>query len=413
MILHNSLNSQQQQHTAGAQSIGFDYQFYYFMFLALDLKLGQKIGFEVKDDIHIDKEDGNSILFQSKHTILKTANGTPQNLTTLDVDLWKTLSNWSVFITADTTTGFLDKHSFVLVTNKSENNNDFISSLNQFKADQDIDNILTKINELKSKTQDNTLKEYFKNVTSLGKRRLKIFFTKLTVETEVDEIIQKIKNRILENIRQENLVDAIFDSLCSNLQIAKYTDIKDRNKFEISCEDFNKKFGKCFKVATELRPLPKRDFPILLPENLENQAFIKQLLDIGDIQSGSDDIRNFTTQMLKFLNHFTYWSEEENFILLTDAEDFKNNSIRIWTNEFRSKYRQITNQINSGKAINDLEDDIKQLGAELVDFIRRQDLSINGYSPLGIEFSNGHYYALSDNLEIGWHFDWKNKYKKE
>lgn len=413
MILDSSLNSELQQRTAGAQALGFDYQFYYFMFLALNLKLGQKIGFEVKDDIHIDKEDGNSILFQSKHTVLKTVNGTAQNLTTLDVDLWKTLSNWSTFINTDTTTDFLDKHSFILVTNKSDNNNDFISSLNQFKTDKQIDNMLTKINELKNKTQDNTLKQYFKNVASLGKLRLKKFFMKLTVETEVDEIIQKIKNRILENIRQENLVDSIFDSLCSNLQIAKYTDIKDRNKFEISCEDFNKKFGKCFKVATELKPLPKRDFPILLPENLENQAFIKQLLDIGEIETESDDIRNFTTQMLKFINHFTYWSEEENFILLTDIEDFKNNSIQIWKNEFRSKYRQITNQISSGKAIDDLEDDIKLLGIELVDFIRQQDLSINGYSPLGIEFSNGHYYVLSDNLEIGWHFDWKNKYKKE
>jgi hypothetical protein len=97
----NKVQTIQEQHTAGAQSIGFDYQFYYFMFLALDLKMGQKIGFEVKDDIHIDKEDETTILFQAKHSILKSSSGTIKNLTTLDSDLWKTLNNWADMIKAN------------------------------------------------------------------------------------------------------------------------------------------------------------------------------------------------------------------------------------------------------------------------------------------------------------------------
>lgn len=34
----------QNKHTAGAQAIAFDYQFYYFMCLLLDLKHGDKVG---------------------------------------------------------------------------------------------------------------------------------------------------------------------------------------------------------------------------------------------------------------------------------------------------------------------------------------------------------------------------------
>ncbi|MDQ0477472.1 ABC-three component system protein [Chryseobacterium sp. MDT2-18] len=403
----------QEQHTAGPQAIGFDYQFYYFMFLALDLKFGQKIGFEVKDDVHIDKEDGTTILYQAKHTILKNAKGNPQNLTDLDTDLWKTLSNWVDFVNADKSSDFLKKHTFILVTNKSESNNDFIASLNTFKADNNFDNIKSKIKELETKTKDETLKGYLKKVAKLSKSKLELFLKKLSIETGEDEIIDKIKNRILEKYYQENLVEPIFEKFSSELNLSKYLDIKAGGKFEISGDDFGKRFGKCFKVATEIRPLPKREFPVLLPDNLESQIFIKQLLDIGEIQTGSNDIRNYTTQMLKFLNHFTYWSEEENFILLTDIEEFKNNSIQIWITEFKAKYRQIERQINNGSAIEDLEDDIKNLGVDLVDCIRKQDLSIPGFSALGIEFSNGHYYALSDKLEIGWHFDWGNKYKKE
>lgn len=403
----------QEQHTAGPQAIGFDYQFYYFMLLALDLKFGQKIGFEVKDDVHIDKEDGTTVLYQAKHTIIKNTKGNPQNLTDLDADLWKTLSNWVDFINADKSSDFLNKHTFILVTNKSESNNDFIASLNTFKADNDFEKVKLKIDELASKTQDETLKKYFKKVTKLSKSKLGLFLNKLTIETGEDEIIDKIKKRILEKYYQENLVEPIFNNFSSELNLSKYLDIKANGKFEISGDEFGKRFGKCFKVATEIRPLPKREFPVLLPDDLESQIFIKQLLDIGEVQTGSNDIRNYTTQMLKFLNHFTYWSEEEHFILLTDIEEFKNNSIQIWINEFKAKYRQIERQINNGSAIEDLEDDIKNLGVDLVDYIRKQDLSIPGFSALGIEFSNGHYYALSDKLEIGWHFDWGNKYKKE
>lgn len=404
----------QDQHTAGPQNIGFDYQFYLFMYLILELKLGQKIGYEAKDDIHIDKTDGSTTLFQAKHTIQKQSDGMSQNLTDLDIDLWKTLSNWADFIKADKEKhDFLEKHSFILVTNKNENNNNFITTLSQFKTDNNIDSVLSILNELKNKTQDKTLTKYIKNVISLRKRKLKRFLLKLSIETNTDEIIQKIKNRIFEKNYQANLVDPIFESLSSNLNETKYLEIKNGQRFELSCEDFSKKFGKCFKVASEIKPLPKRRFDILLPDNLEDQIFIKQLLDIGEVQSGSNYILDYTTQMLIFLRHFTYWSDEENFILLTDVEEFKKNSIQIWTNEFKSKYRQIENQINSGVSLVQLEDKIRILGLDLVDYIRKQDLSIPGFSSLGIEFSNGHYYALSDNLSIGWHFDWKNKYKKE
>jgi hypothetical protein len=408
------MNTIQDQHTAGPIAIGFDYQFYYFMYLAIALKQGQKIGFEVKDDVHIDEQDGTTILYQTKHTIVKNTQGTLQNLTTLDIDLWKTLSNWVDFINADgTSSTFLNENSFILVTNKSENNNDFITALTLFKSDNDIDKIVLKINELENKTQDETLKKYLKKVSKLSKSKMRLFLKKLVIETDNDGIIEKIKNRLLEKYYQADLVDPIFESLSANLNMAKYLDIKDRKSFEISSEDFAKRFGKCFKVATEIKPLPRREFPVLLPDDLENQFFIKQLLDIGEIQAGSNYIRDYTMQMLKFLNHFTYWSEEENFILLTDIEEFKNNSIQIWINEFKAKYRQVERQINAGSAIEDLEDEVKNLAIDLVDYIRKQDLSIPGFSALGVEFSNGHYYALSDKLEIGWHFDWGNKYKKE
>ena len=401
----------EEQHTAGAQAIGFDYQFYYFMLLSLGLTQGQKIGFEVKDDVHIDKEDGTTILFQAKHTVLKNAIGTTQNLTTLDNDLWKTLNNWSDFI-KNSDNDYLDKHSFVLVTNKNDKNNDFINVLAQYKIDKEIGKIIEKLNELKSNTKDESIQSYITNIISLGRRKLGLFLTKLSIETGTDEIIEKVKSKIQERCLQDRFVLPIFENLSSNFLETKYKEIKEQKKFEISFDDFKNKFGKCFQIAFQEKSLPKREMPVLLPVNLEDQIFIKQLIDICEIQRGSNDIEKYTTQMLKALNHFSFWVDE-NYVLPTDMDDLKNNSVLIWANEFKVKYRQIERKINSGVMAVDLEDDIKDLGIELVEYLRKQDLSIPSYPPIGIEFSNGHFYALSDKLEIGWHFDWKNKYKVE
>lgn len=401
----------QEQHTAGAQAIGFDYQFYYFMLLALELRHGQKVGFEVKDDVHIDNADGTTTLLQTKHSVLTSNNGAIQNLTTLDSDLWKTLSNWADFIKKGKG-NFLDKNSFVLATNKNENNNVFIGSLSNFKTDKNIDTVLKKLNDLKEKTKDTTIQKYIENLVSLDKTKLSSFLSKISIETGIDEIVKRIKNKLLELYRENHIVETIYDSLYSNLQLSKYLEIKSGQKFEITFDDFNKKFGKCFKVSTGVQKLPTRNFPILLPENPEEQIFIKQLLDVGEIQSGSQDVIKYTTLMLKFLRHYTYWSDEENFILFSEAEDFKRDSISRWDNEFKAKYREIKRKIDSGTSLESLESEIKNLSIELVENIRRLDLSIGDYLPLGVDFTNGHYYLLSNNLEIGWHFDWQNKYKK-
>ena len=72
-----------------------------------------------------------------------------------------------------------------------------------------------------------------------------------------------MKNKILERCLQDKFVEPIFEKLSSNFQEAKYTDIKDRKKFEISFNDFKNKFGKCFQIAFQEKSLPKREMPIL------------------------------------------------------------------------------------------------------------------------------------------------------
>jgi hypothetical protein len=401
----SKLTELQEKHTAGPQVAGFDYQFFYFMLIALELKPGEKVGFEVKEDVHIEKQDGTTVLFQTKHTIATGTDGTA-NLTTLDSDLWKTLSNWADMIKADAV--ILTTYWFKLVTNKSEGTNKFIDLLSELKHNDKAD-ILERLREINASTVDTTLKKYIKNVLSLGIRKIKIFFSKLSIETNVDDVIITIKRKIFERTYNSDIVDTIFESLSSNMGIAKYTDIRDRKKFEITFEEFVKKFGKCFTPAFEKKPLPARRFPIHLPDNIEEQLFIKQLIDIGELPSGSKDAIDYTSQMLQSLQYISYLSED-NIMLPTDIEDFQEESILRWRNHFKEKYREIKKKLSAGASADELNDEIKTLAISLVDFIRRENLTIDGRA-LGIGLSNGHYYALSNTPMIGWHLDWENKYK--
>lgn len=80
--------------SAADKSIGFDYQYYYFLDRLLNLKSGESVGLEMLDDVHVSSTASLQLLFQLKHTTALAANGMPVNLASLDDDLWKTMSNW-------------------------------------------------------------------------------------------------------------------------------------------------------------------------------------------------------------------------------------------------------------------------------------------------------------------------------
>lgn len=70
--------------SAADTSIGFEYQYSYYLDRLINLKTGQSVGLEVRDDVHSDLQDGSCILVQLKHTVRTNAAGNPVALTELD-----------------------------------------------------------------------------------------------------------------------------------------------------------------------------------------------------------------------------------------------------------------------------------------------------------------------------------------
>lgn len=166
---------------AGNKSIGFDYQFYYFFYLLLGLRHGEAVGLESKDDVHVDFSDGRQQLIQTKHTVQKNSTGEAITLTTLDSDLWKTLSNWTAEIERSNDVNiFLEKTEFLLVTNKTLRTNKTLNKMSELRNGSITPTYFKNfLKTLSADTQYGPIKEYISNFAKLPVGNLKSFVKNL------------------------------------------------------------------------------------------------------------------------------------------------------------------------------------------------------------------------------------------
>lgn len=403
----NRIREKQDEVSADTKIAGTDYQFLYFLKYLLELKPGEEVGFEVEDDIHVKKKDGKVILIQVKHTVQKNSNDEPKNLTDKSIDLWKTISNWVdlLYVEGLDQKEFLEKYSFILVTNKSVE----LSSLPYFftKKDSDIKN---KINEIYKKTDSELIKKYINKLLNLKDEIFYGFIEKLRIDYGKDDVC----NEILESIRYrligaEEHIDETFERLLGKLNKDKYLIIKDKEKLSISYEDFTQVYKYCFVRGGLDRKLPKRKIEYEFPENLEEQIFIKQLIDIGDVYRNSIDIQKYTTLMLTFHNRILDWLKNQD-ILPLEFDRIKDVSIDKWSDEFKYKYRDIAKKIKAGGILDDLNEEINDLALDILYELRKFHIKIDNIELFDKDLSNGCYYFLTNKSLLGWHYSWKDKY---
>jgi hypothetical protein len=395
-----SNKTHEDQTSAADKSIGFEYQYYYFLYRVLKMCRRESVGLEVKDDVHTDLSCNRQILIQLKHTIQKKADGTPKNLTTYDSDLWKTLSNWSKVI-ADKNAGrvtenshldFISKTDFMLVTNKSET-----KSCRFFDVLENPANARTELQSLKVGTIDEDIQDYIQDVLSLSDFALIAFLHHIHMELEIDDVIGRCKDAIIEKQIHEKRVDQVFRDLDSQIRQDNYMTIRNLDKIIISFEEFNLKYRRFFDKARSADLIIDR-YHDPLPTKLTDQKFILQLLDIGEIQPDSiEEMAQFTSYMLTVKKNLLNW-EINGDLTGAEVKEFNNEAKLRWQNKFHA-----TNRNPDKKAPN-------VLAFEVLDEMRKEKLCIDTQQ-MGTEFSNGEYYLLSDIPEIGWHQNWEEKHK--
>ncbi|MDW5290914.1 hypothetical protein [Formosa sp. PL04] len=390
---------------AETKSIGFEFQYYFFLWKLLTLNKGESVGLEVKDDVHTEIENDINIFYQVKHSVQKNKKGDIKNMTASDIDLWKTLYNWTKVISDEnddrkeikSQLKFVHKSHFVMRSNKNyDSKNQIIDNIEKLQNKRiTISDFIKKINEFKENSKDDKLKSYIEEFLLLDMDVLNQYVLKISFELGEDEIFKNCKDAIETKLISKDKIDDVFSKIDSKIREDNFITIKTGNKIQINFDDFYKKYRKYFNNARSER-LQVVPLTIDLPDKLENQIFIKQLLEINDINIDEIDLMaKFTRFKLKLENNIAKWYTEGE-ITIEEIKHYRDEAELKWSNKFRA----LTNK-------SDFNDDSS---LDIINYLREENLKIDGQE-LGTELSNGEFYYLSDIPQIGWKKDWE-KHKK-
>ena len=393
---------------------GFDYQFLYFINRLL--KMADKrddVSYEKYDDVSMSSEEG-LVYFQLKHTI-GGRNQKTVNLSLRDYDLWKTLAVW-IDITnkqdEDKRIDFLESNSFVLVTNKNPVNNPFWMELQKYqKGEMSFD----ELKKFYTKVYDETGESKRKEVNGQKGKTTKGYIKCLIDFDYADQLLKSmsicfepdLKSEILEslelnkNIPLKNVEEA-YQELLGMIRDKYYSDQKD----SYTREEFSKVFDRICQKYRERKFTFKRNTMTKLPPHLEDQVFIKQLMDVEDISLEDDPlIVEYTMEKFDYINSIRVATKNDD-VSEEEVENVRADAVRYW----RQKYKHYMGRINP-----DDNDKIIEKASDLLNDIRDKNIyfvekEIESY------FSNGCFYYLSDKdsehePQIGWRPGWEEKYK--
>lgn len=408
------MNDFEKTHSAASGDVAFSYQFFVFVYQLLKLQKGERVGYEMRDDVHIETADNKLILIQVKHTIQKNAGGDAVNLTNLDGDLWKTLANWVDWIKASQkNVKDLANVSYVLFTNKGFGEIQFCNGLKEFINNKiTIDDFISQLNDIYTTCGDQEIMGYIEKVKSYDKKKLKIVLNNISVKTENDDIIQNIKNEIEKSCRFNPLsLERVYKSLTSTIYDDKFKTIKNGSSFVISFDEFNQKYRNCFEEAYERERLPIRDINIDPPLNfdsLRGATYIQQLDEIYAIKDEEDLIETYMCK-LTWENHLQEW--RGGALLPEEYKIMEKNACQHWRNSFNEVYSSIYIKQRNNPSIIIEDSEILPSALLCLSKVRNKDINYREQN-LNTILSNGFFYYLSDIPIIGWHLNWK-KYKEK
>lgn len=420
----------EEQHTAMETIAGFVYQFYYFMYKILTAEKGATISFELYDDVTTESKQG-MVYYQLKHTVKTAALITEKKevkLTDRASDLWKAISVWMKLIigegedsnkrTDEEQKKYIDNRNFYFVTNKSYTENKFAILCNRLEkedlSNEEIDKVLDEITEQQKKH-----KKSDENDSEYGKRKRetvqdvidalktfphqKLLLSKIKFESVgIDDIETKCHEYIRDTIRipDDKVKDVFNDFLVEAVHDFKNC-AKTGSPVIYTYEQQKKRFERVFSYHRET----SFEFHYRLQEYKEeflDLVCIKQLQKVRDVKpSDIDKITKYASQFFAFKNQFEYLKDESK-ILEKEEQDFMNDAIVFWDNEFNYLYND-TNDFT--------EEQILTRAKDLLHKIRAHRVTLQ--KELLLDISNGAYYYLSDECLIGWHKEWKKFFVKQ
>lgn len=397
--------------SADANQGGFEYQYLYFLLRLLQMSFDEEVGYEALDDVHVvTASQKETSYIQVKHTVATTNSGKQPNLTKLSPDLWKTLSNWSKLI-ADPVKGrnkesnqleFIKNSIFVLVTNKKTDDNDLILKIKKLiNGTTNFTQLSNYIRELRNKTGNKEIQKYIDNVIALSPHVLEAFLKKTVFKTTANDLFAEIREEIRKKMTEEQYIDDVLGQLYLQLKEDFFYRIQKNQHQVITYSEWIKKYRRVFNnFRTTL--LPFREYSPILPDHLEQQFFVQELIEIGAVDMQNDglaEIAELTEFYMKTEQQLNDWYNDGE-ITFQDKKQFHKNATLIWKRIHQSNHRTTRQDIT--------QDNINALSC--YDNVMKQQLILLE-THLGLELSNGEFIKLANEEKIGWKFQWSTRGK--
>lgn len=394
-------NSFFEQVAADKNQLGFEYQDLVCLEYLIDLKPGETVGLEVFDDVHHERVSGTKALVQVKHSVSDDS-----TLTNRDIDLWKTLHNWSSALEALAT----ENIEFIFFTNKKKTNQSGIIQLLESK-NKDTSQLFDTVSEIKQDIDDkeqnkvdgaaaNPIKKYVDHINGLTDSKKKGLFSKITMVFSADDILKRLAEKVeYFSVSKTDSLEVVYQ-LIGVFKKQKYELIKSGKKFKIDYATFRKDFQ--FNRIIEIARVREVDFSrysqfknvnTIDPKDGE---FAKQL---SDIDISSEQITEYAMEYAATNMFIQKLIADGNFSTI------ENSSIN---DEIFQGWKSISKEIYNLAKINN-ESEHKQTARDCLYKTGGQQVQVSN-SFLSRGMVEGKAIELSDIHRIGWRKDWKDLY---
>lgn len=396
-----------------APSAGYIFQFEIALLMFTDLETNGSISVEQVDDVaKLDEKGSILVTTQVKHSI--SASGSAYQDTSLS--LWRTMEIWITKLEK----GIFDSRTkFVCTTNKDISE----KSLILFFTKEDFGNIVVRIKKLleQLKKKLTSLKRggsHVKNIIKLvefalsKQDLLKIIFQNLEVTTCVNpknDFLNKIhfNSRNKTSIQKENCYEAFYGWIVQNC-MAKW---KNGNEAIFSKIDFDSKYYQITSntsivnaIFREKKDLSDIDTSII--NKYKDALFVKQIKDLVWRKDAKEKA------MYDAIIDFIFSEIELKSII--DIGDYTAKDFNDFMQMCEKKWSEWYDIIVL-KEINEYTEEEKdklaiELYLKIMKEIQIQFGSNYQFTENTKYVQNGTFLKLSDNLQIGWHPEWKLKY---
>lgn len=415
-------SKEQSKRSAADIFAAFEYQWNYFVLRLLkENDDAATVSFKLHDDVDTQTEEGIT-LYQIKHSVRKSSKGETINLSNRDTDLWKTISIWMKFI--EEQPDILENTKFQLITNKAISKNKFVEAIEAFHDTHSVEDLKSAFVTIKeSKRPEKSKIESDKSVNNhlnvsqiisdlLNKDYLKEFCSRISISKTSDILKEDIK-RIMGNRfgLNHNRIDWVYNKLMTSLKDDSIVNIINKTPVSYSGSIFTERYQSILDIGRKKLNF-RFDYSLdSLSGDFRDFLFIKQLISIDDTKDDDlDRIADLTKNWLFFNNNLQeHWNNND--IIHEDVKRLTEDVYAKWRTYYHSNHRRIISEATCSE--------LCEAGCNTVDSMRQCEFLLAD-TPLGNFLSEGCIYYYSNSATeiipdlplIGWHRDWKNKFKK-